>query len=36
MDRYNFKVIEKKWQEFWNSNKSFKSSIKKKKKILLS
>ncbi len=33
MDRYNFKVIEKKWQEFWNSNKSFKSSINKKKKF---
>jgi len=32
MDRYNFKVIEKKWQDFWDSNKSFKSIIKKDKK----
>ena len=25
MERYNFKKIEKKWQEFWIKNKSFKS-----------
>ena len=32
MDRYNFKKIEKKWQNFWTKNKSFKSKIDKKKK----
>ncbi len=32
MDRYNFKIVEKKWQEFWDKNKTFKSKIDKKKK----
>ena len=32
MDRYNFKKVEKKWQEYWEKNKSFKSEIDKKKK----
>ena len=32
MDRYNFKSIEKKWQEFWDKNKTFKSEIVKNKK----
>jgi leucyl-tRNA synthetase len=32
MERYNFKVIEKKWQNFWEKNKSFKSTIDKNKK----
>ena len=32
MERYNFKVIEKKWQNFWEKNQTFKSSIKKDKK----
>ena len=27
MERYNFKKVEKKWQSFWDKNKSFKSSI---------
>ncbi len=27
MDRYNFRKIEKKWQDFWIKNKSFKSKI---------
>ncbi len=31
-NRYNFKVIEEKWQNFWDKNKSFKTSINKKKK----
>ena len=31
MERYNFKKIEKKWQDFWEKNKSFKSKIDKKK-----
>ena len=33
MSRYNFKVVEKKWQDYWSKNKSFKSikdNIKKK------
>ena len=32
MDRYNFKKVEKKWQGYWEKNKSFKSKIDKKKK----
>ncbi len=32
MDRYNFKLIEDKWQKFWEENKSFKTSIDKSKK----
>ena len=32
MERYNFKVVEKKWQSYWEKNQSFKSSIKKDKK----
>ena len=27
MERYNFKIVEKKWQSFWDKNKSFKSDI---------
>ena len=32
MNRYNFKVVENKWQEFWQKNKSFKSEKSKSKK----
>ena len=32
MDRYNFKIVERKWQEFWDKNKTFKSNINKNKK----
>tara|TARA_B100001057_G_scaffold385857_1_gene392684 strand:- start:3248 stop:5791 length:2544 start_codon:yes stop_codon:yes gene_type:complete len=32
MNRYNFKDVEKKWQENWATNKSFKSEIDKHKK----
>ena len=32
MERYNFKKIENKWQNFWEKNKSFKSELDKKKK----
>ena len=32
MERYNFKIVEKKWQDFWDKNKTFKSSIDKNKK----
>ena len=32
MERYNFKIVEKKWQEFWDQNKTFKSEINKDKK----
>ena len=27
MDRYNFKVVEKKWQNHWQTNESFKTKI---------
>ena len=29
MERYNFKLVEKKWQEHWLKNKTFKSEINK-------
>ncbi len=32
MERYNFKKVEDKWQNFWEVNKSFKSTIKKNQK----
>ena len=32
MNRYNFKVVESKWQEFWQKNKSFKSEKNNSKK----
>ena len=31
MERYNFKKIEKKWQDYWDKNKSFKSEVDKNK-----
>ena len=31
-DRYNFKLVDKKWQKFWEQNKTFKAEIKKDKK----
>ena len=32
MERYNFKIIEKKWQKFWDQNQTFRSEIKRNKK----
>ncbi len=32
MERYNFKTTEEKWQNFWNKNKTFKTSLDKTKK----
>ena len=32
MERYNFKKTEKKWQDYWDKNKSFKCEIDYKKK----
>ncbi|MDA7824150.1 leucine--tRNA ligase [Candidatus Pelagibacter sp.] len=32
MERYNFKIVEKKWQDFWDQNQTYKSKIKKDKK----
>ncbi len=32
MERYNFKKTEKKWQDYWEKNKSFKSKIDNNKK----
>ena len=33
MDRYNFKIIENKWQKFWKDNNSFKAKKNKAKKF---
>ena len=33
MERYNFKIIESKWQKFWEESKSFKSTVSKGKKF---
>ena len=32
MERYNFKTVEKKWQDFWSKNKTFASKIEHNKK----
>ena len=32
ISRYNFKLIEEKWQTHWQKNKSFKVEINKQKK----
>jgi len=32
VNKYNFKIIEKKWQSFWENNNSFKVKINHKKK----
>ncbi len=32
MDRYNFKIVEKKWQDYWHKNKSFESKLDNSKK----
>ena len=32
MERYNFKTVEKKWQQFWEDNKTFSTKIDKSKK----
>jgi len=32
MERYNFKIVENKWQKFWYKNKTFKTKIDKNKK----
>ena len=32
MNRYNFKIIEKKWQDYWEQNKTFLTKIDKNKK----
>ncbi len=32
MDRYNFKLIEKKWQRFWEDNNTFATKVEKNKK----
>ena len=26
-ERYNFKTIEEKWQDYWDKNKSFKAEV---------
>jgi leucyl-tRNA synthetase len=32
VDRYNFKIVEDKWQEFWDKNKSFSAKVDRNKK----
>ncbi len=32
MERYNFKIVEKKWQDHWENNKTFSTKIDKNKK----
>ena len=32
MDRYNFKIVEEKWQKFWNENKTFSTKVDETKK----
>ena len=32
MDRYNFKIIEEKWQKYWEENKSFSAKVDHNKK----
>ena len=32
MERYNFKIVEKKWQNFWDNNKTFVAQLDKNKK----
>jgi leucyl-tRNA synthetase len=32
VSRYNFKIIEEKWQEYWAKNKSFSVKVDKNKK----
>ena len=32
MDRYNFKIVEKKWQKFWDDNKVFSTKVDNSKK----
>ena len=35
MERYNFKKVEKKWQDHWIKNKSFKSKLDTKKRSFI-
>ena len=32
MDRYNFKIVETKWQSYWEKNKSFQTKLDRNKK----
>ena len=32
MDRYNFKIVEEKWQKFWDQDKTFSTKVNKNKK----
>ena len=35
MERYNFKIVEEKWQKYWEEKKSFKSEINTSKKSFI-
>jgi leucyl-tRNA synthetase len=32
VDRYNFKIVEEKWQKYWSENKTFSTKVDKSKK----
>ena len=32
VDRYNFKIVEEKWQNYWYKNRSFKTDLDTNKK----
>ena len=32
MDRYNFKIVEEKWQKYWAQEKTFSTKVEKTKK----
>ena len=34
MERYNFKLVEEKWQKYWLENKTFKSNTNKDKELI--
>ena len=34
MDRYNFKIVEDKWQKFWIENNTFRSTKNNNKKLI--
>jgi leucyl-tRNA synthetase len=34
VERYNFKTVEKKWQQYWKDKKTFSAKVDKDKKKL--
>ena len=35
MDRYNFSLVEEKWQKYWEKNQTYKTIVNKDKKKIL-